>query len=435
MPTTPSSRSGRVRITLALALALVAACAGVPALAQDAGPTTRPMSEQLRGQEPENANVTVVGHIVEPKKVPASDENVARLKLPSGFKIAKWSEDLKHPRMIAVAADGTVYVTSRDAGNCVMLKDADGDGRPDGEPKVVAEKPDMHGIAVAPDGRTMVLTTIREVYAAPIKSDGTLGDLKLLYDGLPDGGQHPNRTVGFGPDGKLYISVGSAANATRPNNNEQATLLVADPDGGKREVFASGLRNTIGFGWHPATGEMYGADHGIDWLGDDEQHEEFNHLMRGHNYGWPFIYGQGHYNPADNPPEGMTMAQLAAATEKPVLTYTAHSAPLQMAFYTGTMFPAEYKSDAFIAMRGSWNRKPPSGYQVVRVHFDESGKPASMTPFLTGFLIQNGPDSWSQFARLVGLAQLPDGSLLLGDDTNNVIYRITYDAATADASE
>ena len=426
MSTTPSSRAGRVQFALAALLALAVA---VPALADD-GPTTRPLKptyEQMRGEDPKAANVTVLGHIVEPKKVPADDDNLARLKLPAGFKIAKWTESVKHPRMIAVTADGTVYVTSRDEGQCVMLKDADA------EPRVVAEKPNLHGIAVSPDGKTMYLTTIKEIYRADIKPDGTLGELREVLRDLPDAGQHPNRTIAFGPDGKLYVSVGSTANAADEKNPENATILVADPETGERHIFAGGLRNTIGFGWHPATKEMYGADHGIDWLGDDEEPEEFNHIEQGKFYGWPWVYADGRFNPQDDPPEGQTMEQIAARSVEPELIYTAHSAPLQMAFYTGSMFPAEYKNDAFVAMRGSWNRKPPSGYEVVRVHFNEGGKPVSMTPFLTGFLIEDGPESWSQFARLAGLAQMPDGSLLLGDDTNGVIYRITYDAGTTAA--
>ena len=436
MSTTPSSRAGRVKLAAAVVLA-AAACACMPALGQDQ-PTSRPLKatyEQMKGEEPKAANITVLGHIVEPKLVPADAENLARLTLPRGFKIAKWSEAVKHPRMIAVAGDGTVYVSSRDEGHCVMLRDADGDGTPDAEPKVVAEKPNLHGLAVSPDGKTLYLTTIKEIYRAPIQPDGTLGDLQELYRDLPDAGQHPNRTIAFGPDGKLYISVGSTANAADEKNPENATILRAEPDGSDRRIFASGLRNTIGFGWHPATGEMYGADHGIDWLGDDEEPEEFNRIEQGKFYGWPWIYADGRYNPQDDPPAGKTMAEIAAGAAEPVLVYTAHSAPLQMAFYTGSMFPDEYKNDAFIAMRGSWNRLPPSGYEVVRVHFDQSGKPTSMTPFLTGFLIPSGEDRWSQFARLAGLAQLPDGSLLLGDDTNSVIYRITYDGPTARAGE
>ncbi len=418
--------------------AAVALLAASSVSAQSTQPTTRPTSrpdlstsEQLEGQDPVSADVTVIGHIVEPKQLDPTDDALAGLNLADGFRIERWASDLGHPRMILPMPNGDVYITRRNPGDCILLRDADGDGKADGEPQVVAEQPNLHGIAVAPDGRTVYLTAIRELWSAPIRDDGTFGELRLMIDDLPDAGQHPNRTMAFGPDGMLYLSIGSTANATDEPNPENATIVQIDPATGERTIWASGLRNTIGFGWHPITGQLWGADHGIDWLGDDEQGEEFNKLDEGKFYGWPWIYGDDDYNPADNPPEGKTMADLARMAEEPVLLYTAHSAPLQMTFYTGDAFPSEYRNDAFIAMRGSWNRKPPSGYEVVRVRFDEDGQATAMEPFITGLLVDTGDDTWGHLGRLAGLAELPDGSLLLGDDTNGVIYRITYAGAAA----
>lgn len=417
----------------AVALAVVAADSAIqptPPNAAPNGSATRPdlsTADQLRGQDPESADVTVIGHVVEPKQLDATDERVQDLKLPEGFAIHKWATDLGHPRMLLVTPAGHVYVTRRDPGDVLLLSDANGDGRADGEAKIVAQQPHLHGIALSPDGQTMYLTAIRKLWSAPIREDGTLGELTELISDLPDAGQHPNRTMAFGPDGKLYLSVGSTANATDEQNPENATIVQVEPDGSGRRVWASGLRNTIGFGWHPETGEMWGADHGIDWLGDDEQGEEFNKLEEGEFYGWPWIYADGKYNPADDPPAGETMADVANRAREPALLYTAHSAPMQMTFYTGDLFPAEYKNDAFLAMRGSWNRKPPAGYEVVRVTFDDSGAPTAMEPFITGWLVSMGEDKWAHFGRLAGIAQMPDGSLLLSDDTNGVIYRISYE--------
>lgn len=163
-------------------------------------------------------------------------------------------------------------------------------------------------------------------------------------------------------------------------------------------------------------------DHGIDWLGDEEQLEEVNAIKQDGNYGWPYIYGAGKYNPSDRPEGDTTYSQYSKLTTFPSLTYQAHAAPMQMVFYTGTKFPAEYKNDAFIAMRGSWNRSIPSGYKIVRLHF-EDGKPVRFDDFLTGFLINNNK---AHFGRLVGVAVHPDGSLLVSDDTNGVIYRISH---------
>ena len=155
--------------------------------------------------------------------------------------------------------------------------------------------------------------------------------------------------------------MGSTCNACDETSPENATLLRISPDGKSRRIFASGLRNTIGFGWHPDTGELFGMDHGIDWLGDDDQPEELNHLQRDKQYGWPYVYANGKLNPQDEPPGDMTSEEWARLSTNPVLTYTAHAAPMQMVFYRRDRFPAEYRGDAFVAMHGSWNRGTPSG--------------------------------------------------------------------------
>jgi glucose/arabinose dehydrogenase len=199
-------------------------------------------------------------------------------------------------------------------------------------------------------------------------------------------------------------------------------MIQAKLDGTDRKVYAKGLRNTIGFDWHPQTKELYGMDHGIDWLGDESQREELNKIEKDGNYGWPYVYENGKPNLADTPPQGQTFGEYAKKTKSPMLTYEAHSAPMGMKFYTGTQFPAEYKNSAFVALRGSWNRAEPAGYKVVRVKF-ENGKPVAFEDFLSGFLVENNK---SQFGRVVGVAQHTDGSLLVTDDNNGVVYRVAY---------
>jgi Raf kinase inhibitor-like YbhB/YbcL family protein len=251
----------------------------------------------------------------------------------------------------------------------------------------------------------------------------------MIISDLPDAGQHPNRTMAI-KNGKLYISVGSTCNACDESNEESATMLVTDLDGKNRKIYASGLRNTIGFGWHPVSNKLFGMDHGIDWLGDDEQMEELNEITEGKKYGWAYVYADGKINPQDDPPAdlGLTSEDWAQQSVNPVLMYTAHSAPMQMLFYTGSQFPAEYRNDAFVAMRGSWNRIPPSGYEVVRIHFDDAGNPQRFEPFLTGFLVKGGSPNGkdAHFARIAGIAQTRDGSILVSDNTNNIIYRVAY---------
>jgi len=192
--------------------------------------------------------------------------------------------------------------------------------------------------------------------------------------------------------------------------------------------------NTIGFDWEPTSGALYGFDHGIDWLGDEEQIEEVNRIDQGKQYGWPYIYGMSEFNPQDNPPEGTTLEQWAKQSTEPELGYTAHSAPMQMAFYDGAAFPQEYQGDAFVAMRGSWNRRPPSGYEVLRIDF-EDGKPVGTENFLEGFLIQQQDGGYGYLARLAGIAVGQDGALYVADDDNGVIYRVSHDGSDAAAND
>lgn len=366
----------------------------------------------------------VQGNVFEPALVEATDARVAGLRVPAGFSIAKFADQLGKPRMLAVSASGQVYVTNREAGTVTLLRDTNADGKAD-QKQVVANIKGVHGITLY--AGKMYLVSVKEVYRADINADGTLAQPQPLISNLPDAGQHPNRTIGFSPDGFMYLTVGSTCNACAEPNAENATILRANPDGTGRKIFASGLRNTIGFGWHPETKELYGFDHGIDWLGDDQQKEELNQIKQGAFYGWPYIYGDGNYNPHPRPMGDTTYAQILAKTTLPTVSYDAHAAPLGMVFYTGSTsgassFPAEYQNDAFVTMRGSWNRTQPSGYKVVRAHF-ENGKPTRIDDFVTGFLVDNNQ---SQFGRPVGIATLPDGSLLFSDDNNGIIYRVSY---------
>lgn len=360
--------------------------------------------------------------VFKPNKLPPTSDRIAQIKAPAGFTVQPFAAGLGNARIIAVSADGTVYVSRRDEGDVLMLKDQDADGKADAAPVTVANRAGAHGLAIK-DGK-LYLATVKEVFVADIQPDDTLGPLTMIVGDLPDAGQHPNRVMAFGPDGMLYISVGSTCNACNEANPENATILRATPDGKSRTVFASGLRNTIGFGWDPQTGELWGMDHGIDFLGDQVQPEELNRIELGKQYGWPHVWGDGGLNPQSTPPGGITKEQWRQQSTPMVMGYTAHAAPMQMVFYTGTSFPAEYQGDAFVTMRGSWNRTPASGYEIVRIHF-ENGQPKSFEPFISGFLTDGGK---THFARPVGLAVAKDGSLLMADDANGVIYRIAYTA-------
>jgi len=374
-------------------------------------------SSTAAAQQGDGTDVQSAVHTFKPAKVAASPQRIQALQVPAGFQIRPLAEGLQNPRIIAVAPDGKIYVSRRDQGDVLLLEDQNEDGTLDAEPRTVFTRPGAHGLAIA--NGMLYVATVNDVNRAPIQPDGTLGKEERIINDLPDGGQHPNRTLAFGPDGMLYVSVGSSCNACNETNPEHATLLRASPDGKTRSIFASGLRNTIGFAWDPATGELWGMDHGIDYLGNEQQPEELNRIAKGKQYGWPHIWGKGGENPQSTPPGQISKKQWAAMSEPMVLGYTAHAAPMQLAFYSGGQFPQEYRGDAFVTMRGSWNRKPASGYEVVRIRFQD-GRPADIEPFVSGFLVDNGQ---AHIARPVGLAVTKGGALLVGDDA---IYRVSY---------
>ncbi|RZK17995.1 MAG: YbhB/YbcL family Raf kinase inhibitor-like protein, partial [Flavobacterium sp.] len=362
-----------------------------------------------------HSDVEIVGHIFKPVELPAP--NISQLKVPAGFKISKFAENLGNARIISISPAGNVYVTRRETGDVLMIKDNGGD-KAASKPVKVISRSGLHGITFY-NGK-VYLATVHEIYEAKVLADGTFGPLKMLIHDLPDAGQHNTRTVQIGPDNMMYIGIGSTCNECTEPNQENATILRGTLDGKSRAVFASGLRDPIGWGWHPQTGELWGMDHGIDWLGDDNQPEELNKIENGKRYGWPYIYADNKINPRVDPPGGLQKSDWIKSSVPMVMGYDAHSAPMQMSFYNSTQFPKEYQGDAFVSLRGSWNRKTPKGYEVVRVRF-KNGQAISIQPFVTGFVTATG-----EHGRLCGNAIAKDGSLLFSDDRNGVIYKVKY---------
>ncbi len=354
-----------------------------------------------------------------PRVEPFSEERLSRLTLPAGFRVTVFARNVKDARIIAVGPSGVIYVTQPDAGQVTMLRDVNGRG--EGRRVVVSGPPGVHGIAIR--GGRMYLAAPTRLYVAALNADGTVGMPRRLAD-LPAGGVHRNRTLGFGTDGLLYVSIGSTCNACVESDRRHATIIQMRPAGSGARVFARGLRNTEAFDWHPVTHALWGMDQGIDNLGPNTPPEELNHLVDGGNYGWPWCYGDRKVNPEmTGHPRHATTAQYCARTTPSTLGYQAHSSPIQLKFYTGALFPAEYRHDAFQTFHGSWNRRPATGYKVVRIRFDAQGQPTGFTDFLTGFL---SDDCQTVFGRPAGLAIAPDGALLIGDDSNGVIYRVAY---------
>ena len=361
--------------------------------------------------------VTLSPSVNYPQHEDFKESMLSRLKVPAGYKVNIAATGLGKPRMMAFGADGTLYITRRDQGDVLMLKDKDGDGRFEDLKTIVAQFAGVHGICLREGW--MYLISNRILQRGKMMPDGSVGKLDTLIKDLPDAGQHPDRTIGFGPDGKLYITVGSTCNDCDDQNPENATVLQVQPGTWKRKIYARGLRNTIGFDWNPQTRELWGADHGRDYLGDDFPPEELNRIKDSADYGFPLVYADRQVDPTREDPPGTTKEEYAKNTEPAVLMFPAHSAPMQFLFLSKAKgFQA---SDALLTMHGSWNKKEPDGYKILRVKFT-NGQPTGYDDFLTGFL---NKETRSRFGRPCGLAISPKGTVLFSDDENGVIYSIT----------
>ena len=395
-----------------------------------------PLSASAQESEPPRFQRALT-FLDQPGALAWSEDLLQRLHVPPGFQVNVFAQPGGNARWMAVHTDGTIYLSRQRQGDVVLLRDKDHDGQAEDIRTVASGLALVHGLSIYDTRLYLIAPT--KVWIADIQGDGSLSAPRLLMEDLPDGGQHRARTIAVGPDNLLYMGVGSTCNACDETNPENATLLRANLDGSHRHIFARGLRHTIGFGWHPATGALWGMDMGTDERGNHLPPEELNHLVEGGHYGWPFCYGPQQVDRKLNvAPMGTTREAYCAATVPSVLGYQAHSAPIGFQFYTAAQFPAAYHGDAFIAFRGSWNRTPPAGYKVVRLKFVD-GQPVAFEDFLTGFLVeenaipeaQREPGVTYQFARLAGLAIATDGALLVADDANGVIYRIAYTGDTS----
>ena len=415
--------SRRCLLALGAALTLSISLAQTPP--DQTPPRTPPTPQPIIPPEPA-ATATVTR--LEPVALEFTPDKLSRLKVPAGFQLKVMATGLGNARSLLVMPDGGIYLSRMKQGDVWYLKDVNGDGQIETvERKRVAQNmSSAHGMSVR--GGKLYVAAEKTIWVMDMAKDGSLSVPRVFADGFPDAGQHGARGMHWGPDGYLYAAFGSTNNDSRTPNPEEATMLRISPDGKSREIYASGLRHTIGFGWHPVTGVLYGFDQGSDWHGDNIPPEEMNVIERGKNYGWPFCYGDKNPDPYVNlssMPGKVTKAEYCAQTQGSLLNYTAHAAAIDATFYTGNQFPAAYKNSMFVAYRGSWNRSEPSGYQIAHVTFDKNNQPTQITPFVSGFVYQDG-DTWKQFGRLAGVAQYTDGSLLFTDDQSGVLYRVLY---------
>jgi glucose/arabinose dehydrogenase len=342
---------------------------------------------------------------------------LSSIKLPKGFSISVFAE-VDNARSLAISPSGTVFVGNRDGDKVYAVKDVDGDGKAD-KKWVIASKLNMPNGVAFKDGNLYVAEVSRIHKFANIESKlDAPGNSQVIYDKYPTETHHGWKYIAFGPDGKLYIPVGAPCNICESKDPIYASITRMNADGTGLEVFAHGVRNSVGFTWHPVTKNMWFTDNGRDMLGDDMPPCELNMVTQaGQHFGYPYCHGGTIKDPefGDKKP--------CSDFVKPRVNLGAHVAPLGLKFYAGNMFPEEYKNGLIIAEHGSWNRSKKSGYQLVFVKEDLSGKTISHTSFATGWLDETSQKVWG---RPVDVLILKDGSMLVSDDQANVIYRITY---------
>ena len=337
----------------------------------------------------------------------APEQSAAALRVPRGFAIELFAEDLRSVRTLKLGPDGLLYAALSKRGRIVRLNPTAAAPRP----QTVAEglrRP--YGLAFH-EGDLYVGEEHRVVrLEGPSFARST-----VVVPGLPTGG-HWTREIDFGPDGMLYVSVGSSCNVCEENDERRAAVTRYRPNGSGARLVAGGLRNAAGLAVHPETGEIWASQNERDNLGDDLPPEEINVLADGTDFGWPYCHGARIPNP-----EYRDRAARCAHTTPPALEMQAHSAPLGMTFYTGNQFPEEYRGDLFVAFHGSWNRSEPTGYLLAHVEV-EGGRPISYEPFTEGWLEPNGRVTGRPVYPAVG----PDGSLFLSDDGAGRIWRIRW---------
>jgi glucose/arabinose dehydrogenase len=350
-----------------------------------------------------------------------------KIAVPPGFRLSVFAERVDGARSMALGDKGTLFVGSRQRTVHAVI-DRDRDGVADEVKVLLTDLRQPNGIAFR-DGALYVAEPARILRYDDIEARlDRPPDPVVVYDQLPAERGHTWKYLGFGPDGLLYVPVGAPCNVCeRLDEPRFATILRMKPDGTDVETFASGVRNTVGFDWHPVSRELWFTDNGRDGMGDDMPNDELNVAPKaGLHFGFPYC----HQGDVSDPEFGERKP--CSATVPPAFRMGPHVAAIGMTFYTGAMFPAEYRHAAFIALHGSWNRSQPIGYKVVTAKFDESGRTVtSVEPFVDGFLFgirssRGSSTIGDAYARPADVLVLPDGSLLVSDDQGGRIFRVTY---------
>jgi glucose/arabinose dehydrogenase len=347
---------------------------------------------------------------------------------PAGFTVNIFAETgSNQPRQIRTAPNGDLFVMNTNQGSITVYRGMTAEGKPMQSETFATGLSGAFGVNFYPVGRDPQWVYVGNT-ASVVRFPYRNGDMKArgaaetIIEKLPAGG-HSTRDLVFSNDGQsMYVAVGSASNIDDPDTHasefHRANILEYKPDGTFVSVYASGIRNPVGLAIHPTTGELWTSINERDNLGDNLVPDYITHVQKGGFYGWPYFYIGGN-------PDARLMgahAELKGKVIVPDVLIQAHSASVGMAFYTGSMFPAEYRNDAFAAEHGSWNRSIKAGHEVVRVPLDNGKSNGVYQDFLTGFLNADG----NPWGRPVGIATAPDGSMLVTDDGANVIWRVSY---------
>lgn len=353
----------------------------------------------------------------------APEADLSTIRLPPGFRISMYTDQVPAARSMVLGDNGTLFVGTfgqltgqGNPGAVYAVRDTNNDGVADEVKTIIEGLNQPNGVAFH-EGN---------LYVAQMQSVFRYDDIEsrldnppqpvTIVDGYLDNGNHQWRYIEFGPDGKLYMAVGSPCNACEPEDG-YGNIIRMNPDGSDLEIYATGVRNSVGLAFHPGNGQLWFTDNGRDTMGDNVPSDELNHVTEaGQNFGFPYCH-QG-----DVPDPDLGSPGVCDQYRRPEVKMGPHVAALGLDFYQGTMFPNEYQGELFIAQHGSWNRSNPLGYRIVLVHINNGESSAGQRIFAEGWL-QNG-QAWGRPADVLGL---PDGSLLVSDDQQGNIYRITYE--------
>ncbi len=354
-------------------------------------------------------------NIIAPKAFAAPGDQLQQkmtraARLPQGYEVSLFATGMKSPRLIIETSAGDLIVSSR--GSKLYLVSADGKVK-----TLMGGLNQPHGVLL--DEGWLYVAEEHRVFRMRFdqKKRAFSGKKQTVLSGLPNNGGHSTRTLKKGPDGWFYVAVGSSCNVCKEKHPWRATILRFQPDSGaKPEIFATGLRNTVGFDWHPRTDELYGVDNGRDWLGDDFPPDELNQIQKNQFYGWPFRHGDN----IKDPEFGKAYKPAVhGKAQKPAFNFEAHISPLSVRFLRHQK-PADMQNTALVAQHGSWNRSTKNGYRIVSLHFNKDGT-ISRKMFLTGFL-----QGKKVIGRPVDIFERADGSLLISDDYAGALWLVRY---------